>query len=34
MQNGKLVGAATHVMTVDPTNGYGIWIGNVLEAAG
>ena len=34
MQNGKVVGAVTHVMVDDPTTGYGIWIGNMLEAAG
>lgn len=34
LQNGKLVGAVTHVMVDDPTTGYGIWIGNMLEAAG
>ena len=34
LQNGKLVGAVTHVMVDDPTSGYGIWIGNMLEAAG
>ena len=33
MQNGKLVGAVTHVMVDDPATGYGIWIGNMLEAA-
>jgi stage IV sporulation protein B len=33
LQNGKLVGAVTHVMVDDPTTGYGIWIGNMLEAA-
>lgn len=27
LQNGKLVGAVTHVMVDDPTTGYGIWIG-------
>ncbi len=34
IQNGKLVGAVTHVMVDDPTSGYGIWIGNMLEQAG
>ena len=34
LQNGKVVGAVTHVMVDDPTSGYGIWIGNMLEAAG
>ena len=33
LQNGKLVGAVTHVMVDNPTEGYGIWIGNMLEAA-
>lgn len=31
MQNGKIVGAITHVMINDPTTGYGIYIGNMLE---
>ena len=31
--NGKLVGAVTHVMVADPTEGYGIFIENMLEAA-
>jgi len=34
LQNGKLVGAVTHVMVDSPEEGYGIWIGNMLEAAG
>ena len=34
LQNGKLVGAVTHVMVDDPRQGYGIWIGDMLEAAG
>lgn len=34
LQNGMLVGAVTHVMVDDPTTGYGIWIGAMLEAAG
>jgi len=34
LQNGMLVGAVTHVMVDDPTTGYGIFIGNMLEAAG
>ena len=33
LQNGKLVGAVTHVMVDDPTEGYGIFIGRMLEAA-
>ena len=31
LQNGKLVGAVTHVMVDDPTSGYGIYIGRMLE---
>ena len=34
IQDGKLVGAVTHVMVNDPTRGYGIFIENMLEAAG
>ena len=34
IQNGKLVGAVTHVLVNDPTRGYGIFIENMLEAAG
>jgi hypothetical protein len=33
IQNGKLVGAVTHVMINDPTTGYGIFIENMLGAA-
>ena len=33
VQNGKLVGAVTHVMIADPTEGYGIFIKNMLNAA-
>ena len=33
IQNGKLVGAVTHVMVNDPTVGYGIFIENMLNAA-
>ena len=33
IQNGKLVGAVTHVMINDPTSGYGIFIENMLSAA-
>ena len=33
IQNGKLVGAVTHVMVADPTEGYGIFIENKLSAA-
>ena len=33
IQNGKLIGAVTHVMINDPTVGYGIFIENMLNAA-
>ena len=33
IQNGKLVGAVTHVLVQDPAKGYGIFIENMLEAA-
>jgi stage IV sporulation protein B len=33
IQNGKLVGAVTHVMVASPTEGYGIFIENMLNAA-
>jgi len=33
IQNGKLVGAVTHVLVNDPTTGYGIFIENMLETA-
>ena len=33
MQDGKLIGAVTHVLVNDPTKGYGIFIENMLEAA-
>ena len=33
LQNGKIVGAVTHVLLNDPTRGYGIFIENMLEAA-
>lgn len=32
LQNGKLIGAITHVLTRDPTCGYGIFIENMLHA--
>ena len=32
MQNGKLVGAVTHVLVANPTEGYGIFIENMLSA--
>jgi len=31
LQNGKLVGAVTHVFINDPTKGYGVFIDNMLE---
>lgn len=33
IQDGKLVGAVTHVLVNDPTRGYGIFIENMIEAA-
>lgn len=33
IQNGKLIGAVTHVLVNDPTSGYGIFIENMLDAA-
>ena len=33
IQDGKLVGAVTHVLINDPTTGYGIFIENMLNAA-
>ena len=33
IQDGKLVGAVTHVLVNDPTRGYGIFIENMLTAA-
>ena len=30
IQNGKLIGAVTHVFVQDPTKGYGIFIENML----
>ena len=32
LQNGKLVGAVTHVLINDPTSGYGIFIENMLSS--
>ncbi len=32
IQNGKIIGAVTHVLIDDPTSGYGIFIGNMLSA--
>lgn len=34
LQNGKLVGAVTHVLISDPEIGYGIFIEKMLDAAG
>ncbi len=34
LQDGKLIGAVTHVLVNDPTCGYGIFIENMLQAAG
>ena len=34
IQNGKLVGAVTHVLVDDPTRGYAIFAENMLETAG
>jgi len=31
LQNGKLIGAVTHVLVNDPTRGYGIFIETMLE---
>lgn len=33
IQNGKLIGAVTHVLVGDPTRGYGIFIENMLDMA-
>jgi len=33
IQNGKLIGAVTHVLVDDPTNGYAIFAENMLETA-
>lgn len=34
LQNGRLIGAVTHVLIGDPTRGYGIFIGHMLEVCG
>ena len=34
IQNEKLIGAVTHVLVADPTEGYGIFIENMLNVAG
>ena len=31
VQDGKIIGAVTHVFVNDPTRGYGIFIENMLE---
>lgn len=33
LQDGKLVGAVTHVLVNEPTKGYGIFVDNMLNAA-
>ena len=33
IQDGRLIGAVTHVLVNDPTTGYGIFIENMLNAA-
>ena len=33
LQNGRIVGAVTHVFVNDPTRGYGIFIENMLAEA-
>ena len=33
LQNGRIIGAVTHVLVNDPTTGYGIFIENMLDAA-
>ncbi len=32
LQDGRIIGALTHVLVGDPTTGYGIFIGNMLKA--
>jgi stage IV sporulation protein B len=34
IQDGKFVGAVTHVLVNDPTQGYGILMENMLKMAG
>mgnify|MGYP003304228800 CR=1 FL=1 len=34
VQNGKLIGAVTHVLVNDPTRGYGVLMETMLNAAG
>ena len=33
LQNGKMIGAVTHVFVKDPTRGYGVFIENMIEAS-
>ena len=33
LQNGKLIGAVTHVLVDDPTKGFAIFAENMLETA-
>ncbi len=33
IQNGRLIGAVTHVLINDPAGGYGIFIENMLATA-
>ncbi len=33
LQNGKLIGAVTHVLVNDPTKGYGIFLENMIKAS-
>lgn len=33
IQDGKLIGAITHVLVSDPTSGYGIFIENMLPVS-
>ena len=33
IQDGRIIGAVTHVVVTDPTTEYGIFIGNILDAA-
>jgi stage IV sporulation protein B len=33
IQNGKIIGAVTHVLLSDPTRGYGVTIDSMLKAA-
>ena len=34
LQDGRIVGAVTHVLLNDPTRGYGIFLENMLSMAG